>query len=143
MLDEFFSDDDMTAAQAGVMGLVDTVARRLLLAGKVSSAHEGLDWTTRLLRLEEECPDAPLMLITAGVLPPGLQRLCVCCRVGCVCDRACAPAPPHKHAATLCAHTTCMRTPHECFGFIVVRALNQRLQRMTKTHDRANGQHDR
>ena len=34
-----------------------------------------LEWTTRLLRIAEECPDAPLMLITAGVLPPALQRL--------------------------------------------------------------------
>jgi phytanoyl-CoA hydroxylase len=37
--------------------------------------YAGLDWTSRLLRMRQEFPDAPVILIKGGVLPPSLQAI--------------------------------------------------------------------
>merc|ERR1712110_1374851 len=51
VLEDFYSAAVMQQAQADVERQVDTLARDLLVAGKVTSLHEDLDWTSRLNRL--------------------------------------------------------------------------------------------
>ena len=58
-----------------VDGLVDTIARRLHAAGKVSSLHQDAGFHRRLIELEKEFPRAGVLLHKAGILPEGIQNL--------------------------------------------------------------------
>ena len=53
--------------------MTDNLAQRLFDAGKIKELYTGLDWTSRLLRMRADFPDAPLILIKGGVLPTALQ----------------------------------------------------------------------
>ena len=75
VLPEFIDHRAVEAAHADVSRLVDEIASTLVVAKKISSTFADLDWKTRLLKIAEEWPDAPLMLITKGVLPKAFQAL--------------------------------------------------------------------
>ena len=53
--------------------MTDNLAQRLFKAGKIKELYMGLDWTSRLLRMRHDFPDAPLILNKGGVLPVALQ----------------------------------------------------------------------
>ena len=53
--------------------MTDNLAQRLFKAGKIKELYTGLDWTSRLLCMRHDFPDAPLILIKDGVLPDALQ----------------------------------------------------------------------
>ena len=55
--------------------MIDNLAIRLHRAGKIKDLYEGLDWTSRLLRMRQDFPDAPVILIKGGVLPESLQQM--------------------------------------------------------------------
>ena len=66
---------ELRGAIDAVDGLVDTIARRLHAAGKVSSLHQDAGFHRRLIELEKEFPRAGVLLHKAGVLPEGIQHL--------------------------------------------------------------------
>ena len=66
---------ELRGAIDAVDGLVDTIARRLHAAGKVSSLHQDAGFHRRLIELEKEFPRAGVLLHKAGVLPEGIQNL--------------------------------------------------------------------
>lgn len=55
--------------------MIDNLAIRLHRAGKIKDLYKGLDWTSRLLRMRKDFPDAPVILIKGGVLPVSLQKM--------------------------------------------------------------------
>ena len=66
---------ELRGAIDAVDGLVDTIARRLHAAGKVSSLHQDAGFHRRLIELEKEFPRAGVLLHKAGILPEGIQNL--------------------------------------------------------------------
>lgn len=60
---------ELRGAIDAVDGLVDTIARRLHAAGKVSSLHTDAGFHRRLIELEKEFPRAGVLLHKAGVCP--------------------------------------------------------------------------
>ena len=61
--------------QRDIETLIDHLATDLYQAGHVKSTYAESSWTERLLRLTEDYPDAPLVLIKGGILPPHFQQL--------------------------------------------------------------------
>lgn len=55
--------------------MIDELATRLHKAGKIKELYADLDWTSRLLKMRADFPDAPVVLIKGGLLPAGLQKL--------------------------------------------------------------------
>ena len=70
-----FFESYLPALQNDVEQLIDNLAQDLYKAGLVNSLYENSSWTARLLRLTEDYPDAPLVLIKGGVLPFNFQQL--------------------------------------------------------------------
>lgn len=58
-----------------VESMISNLAIRLHRAGKIKDLYEGFDWTSRLLRMRQDFPDAPVILIKGGVLPVSLQKM--------------------------------------------------------------------
>uniref|UniRef100_A0A7S4VUJ7 Uncharacterized protein n=1 Tax=Alexandrium monilatum TaxID=311494 RepID=A0A7S4VUJ7_9DINO len=54
---------------------VDAIARRLHAAGKIADLCEGEGFHSRLIKLDEQFPNANVLLHKDGVLPPGIQDL--------------------------------------------------------------------
>ena len=74
-LPEFYKQKDLDPVQKDVERMIDNLAIRLHRAGKIKDLYEGLDWTSRLLRMRQDFPDAPVILIKGGVLPESLQQM--------------------------------------------------------------------
>eukprot|EP01051_Picozoa_sp_SAG22_P000907 SAG22_NODE_30_length_28348_cov_12.488584_4_plen_452_part_00 len=55
--------------------MIEDLAKRLYNNGKIKDLYAELDWTSRLLRMRQDFPDAPVILIKGGVLPAGLQKM--------------------------------------------------------------------
>ena len=70
-----FFQQHLPGLQSDVESLINTLASDLFDAGHVKSTYSNSSWTERLLRLTEDYPDAPLVLIKGGVLPAHFQRL--------------------------------------------------------------------
>ena len=49
--------------------------QRRFANGKIKALYEELDWTSRLLRMRQDFPDAPVILIKGGILPESLQKM--------------------------------------------------------------------
>eukprot|EP01079_Euglenida_sp_SAG-EU17-18_P002888 gene2888-3475_t len=75
VMPDFYGKAALREVQSDVEGMVDRLGTRAKASGVLEDTHAGLDWTTRLLRIREEFPDAPVVLIKGGVLPPALQRV--------------------------------------------------------------------
>ena len=69
-LPEFFDSDALDSVRLDVEGMIDDLAARLHKAGKIRDLYAGHDWTSRLLRMRADFPDAPVVLIKGGVLHP-------------------------------------------------------------------------
>jgi len=54
---------------------IDRLADSLYKSGKITSTFQHSNWTQRLLEMTSECPDAPIMLMKRGILPPAFQQL--------------------------------------------------------------------
>ena len=67
--------DALDAAVSSVEGLVDNMAKRLFSAGHISDIHEGAGFQERLVLLEQEFPNANVLLHKNGVLPLGIQQV--------------------------------------------------------------------
>jgi hypothetical protein len=70
-----FFEARLPGLQNDVEALIDSLARRLLAAGLIASLHEGLGWTSRLLAITREYPNAPMAFIKQGILPENFQAL--------------------------------------------------------------------
>ena len=64
-------------ARDAITTLVDSLARKLLAAGKITSLCEDFPWETRMLEIEKQCPNASVLLHKMGVLPPEIAQLWV------------------------------------------------------------------
>ena len=76
-LPEWYKQDALDAVRVDVESMIDNLAIRLHRAGKIKDLYDGLDWTSRLLRMRQDFPDAPVILIKGGVLPVSLQNMFV------------------------------------------------------------------
>lgn len=65
--------DILQGAITSVEGLVDDIANRLLLGGKIQDPCKDGDFATRLIELERQFQHANVLLHKNGVLPPGIQ----------------------------------------------------------------------
>lgn len=74
-LPEFYKKDQLAEVQSDVEGMIEDLAQRLYRNGKIKDLYSDLDWTSRLLRMRQDFPDAPVILIKGGVLPRALQKL--------------------------------------------------------------------
>eukprot|EP00039_Didymoeca_costata_P011234 m.157106 g.157106 ORF g.157106 m.157106 type:complete len:421 (+) comp15108_c0_seq3:2-1264(+) len=74
-LPNHFGSEILDDVRKDVEGMISNLAQRLYNNGKIKDLYEGLDWTSRLLRMRQDFPDAPVILIKGGVLPPALQKL--------------------------------------------------------------------
>ena len=74
-LPEFYKQPALDAVEKDVDSMINNLAIRLHSAGKIKDLYEGLDWTSRLLRMRRDFPDAPVILIKGGVLPVSLQKM--------------------------------------------------------------------
>lgn len=72
---EWYSKAALDAVRVDVESMIDNLAIRLHRAGKIKDLYKGLDWTSRLLRMRQDFPDAPVILIKGGVLPVSLQTM--------------------------------------------------------------------
>eukprot|EP00041_Stephanoeca_diplocostata_P030764 m.939059 g.939059 ORF g.939059 m.939059 type:complete len:443 (+) comp23823_c1_seq9:90-1418(+) len=72
---DFYKETELDAVREDVERMIDDLAVRLYRAGKLKSTYEDLDWTSRLLRMRKDFPDAPVILIKGGILPAALQTL--------------------------------------------------------------------
>ena len=70
-----FFEEFLAPLQSDVEGLIDELANELHASGHVHSTYANESWTKRLLRLTQDYPDAPLVLIKGGILPINFQRL--------------------------------------------------------------------
>ena len=60
-------------AVASVEQLVDDLATKLHASGHLPVQHEDADFHTRLIRIDDDCPHANVLLHKNGVLPVGIQ----------------------------------------------------------------------
>jgi len=74
-LSEFYDAESLRLVQEDVERMIDNLAHRLLSAGKIHGLYGDLDWTSRLLRMRDDFPDAPVVLIKGGILPQALQKM--------------------------------------------------------------------
>jgi hypothetical protein len=74
-LPEWYKQEALDAVRVDVESMISNLAIRLHRAGKIKDLYEGLDWTSRLLRMRQDFPDAPVILIKGGVLPVSLQTM--------------------------------------------------------------------
>ena len=65
----------LSQVQKEVAQMIDELANRLYKAGKIKSLYAEHDWTSRLLCMRQDFPDAPVVLIKGGILPRALQRM--------------------------------------------------------------------
>lgn len=65
----------LDAAVREVEGLVDSLAKKLLAAGKITDLHEDAGFHERLTLIEKDFPHANVLLHKNGVLPTGIQDL--------------------------------------------------------------------
>jgi ectoine hydroxylase-related dioxygenase (phytanoyl-CoA dioxygenase family) len=63
------------SAIGAVEGLVDDLAERLLVAGKIKNAHKDADFQKRLSLIEKEFPHANVLLHKNGMLPLGIANV--------------------------------------------------------------------
>lgn len=75
LLPDFYSAESLDAVRKDVEVMIDNLAKRLFKAGKIKDLYADLDWTSRLLRMRQDFPDAPVVLIKGGILPPALQTM--------------------------------------------------------------------
>ena len=74
-LPEWYSKAALDAVRVDVESMINNLAIRLHRAGKIKDLYQDLDWTSRLLRMRQDFPDAPVILIKGGVLPVSLQKM--------------------------------------------------------------------
>jgi len=72
---EFYKAELLAEVQTDVSKMIGNLAERLYRDGKIKDLYSDLDWTSRLLRMRQDFPDAPVTLVKGGVLPFALQKL--------------------------------------------------------------------
>ena len=70
-----FSKEDLQPAITEIESLVDNLANLLLKAGKIKYVHKDAGFYHRLIRLEEQFPDASTLLHKTEVFPPAFCQL--------------------------------------------------------------------
>merc|ERR1712080_678338 len=75
LLPDFYNAEALDAVRKDVEGMIESLAQRLFKAGKIKDLYADLDWTSRLLQMRRDFPDAPVVLIKGGILPPALQAM--------------------------------------------------------------------
>lgn len=75
ILPEMVSAETLQDLQHDVESAIDRLADTLYRSNKTKSEYKESDWTQRLLQITSEYPDAPIMFMKRGILPPAFQRL--------------------------------------------------------------------
>ena len=73
IVDDVIPTNVLDAAVLSVENLVDDLAQKLYKSGHIKHLHQDSDFHTRLIRIDEECPHANVLLHKNGVLPTGIQ----------------------------------------------------------------------
>jgi hypothetical protein len=66
---------ETAGAVGAVEGLVDSLARKLHAAGKITDLCEGVEFERRLIEIEKQFPNASVLLHKQGILPEGIADL--------------------------------------------------------------------
>jgi len=69
VVEDFFNSSELDVGLTGIADVVDRVADKIQLAGKLHNLHKDKDVFTRLTHLEQEFPGACILAHKDGVLP--------------------------------------------------------------------------
>eukprot|EP00042_Codosiga_hollandica_P030584 m.178680 g.178680 ORF g.178680 m.178680 type:complete len:365 (+) comp53396_c0_seq1:3-1097(+) len=72
---DVFRERDLSDTITAIQGLVDDIALRLHRGGRIADLHADAGFYTRLHKIEQQFPNASVLLHKNGVLPPAFQRL--------------------------------------------------------------------
>ena len=75
ILPEMVSTETLHALRHDVESAIDRLAHSLFRSNKIQSSYKQSNWTQRLLQITSDYPDAPVMFMKRGILPPAFQRL--------------------------------------------------------------------
>lgn len=75
IIDNIFDKDVLQAAKVGIAKQADELVNKLFAAGKIQRKHEDKGFFRRMTFIEEEFPDASVLLYKTRILPHGGKEL--------------------------------------------------------------------